>query len=287
MRFDGGASEVPLKSAWILALAVASCGDNLTPLPAGVPYGDTSLPPLTCVPNLDGKIDANELEPAPGVPVRYRVTPSGQTREVSLEGAITADGKRVWDFAQNPEADAEVSIQAEALSTQWFAEFFPEGQIVTPIDAGATVLGVYEQDSEGFWLHGLASSEEQPEEGQTLLVYSEPILLYRFPIAVGQSWVSAGKVNNGILRGLPYAATDTYEIDVTSSGVLLLPNLEFQQVFRVNTKTTIQAAVGGSVVTRQSSFLFECFGEVARATSQTGETEADFGLAAEVRRLSL
>jgi hypothetical protein len=45
--------------------------------------------------------------------------------------------------------------------------------------------------------------------------------------------------------------------------------------------------VGPSVITQQSSWLFECFGEVARATSAVGETNPDFTTAAEVRRLSL
>jgi hypothetical protein len=38
-------------------------------------------------------------------------------------------------------------------------------------------------------------------------------------------------------------------------------------------------------VTRQTSFFFECFGEVARATSQPNETQDDFTTAAELRRL--
>ena len=37
-------------------------------------------------------------------------------------------------------------------------------------------------------------------------------------------------------------------------------------------------------MTYQISFLFECFGEVARATSQPNETNQDFTTAAEVRR---
>mgnify|MGYP000997285483 FL=1 len=44
-------------------------------------------------------------------------------------------------------------------------------------------------------------------------------------------------------------------------------------------------AVGASSSTRQSQFLFECFGEVVRATSAPGEKDDDFTTAAEVRRL--
>ena len=35
------------------------------------------------------------------------------------------------------------------------------------------------------------------------------------------------------------------------------------------------------------SFLFECFGEVARATSHPGEQRPDFSNAASLRRLTL
>jgi hypothetical protein len=38
---------------------------------------------------------------------------------------------------------------------------------------------------------------------------------------------------------------------------------------------------------RQTSWFFECFGEVARAKSRTDEPNEDFTVAAEVRRLSL
>jgi hypothetical protein len=36
---------------------------------------------------------------------------------------------------------------------------------------------------------------------------------------------------------------------------------------------------------RQVSFLFECFGEIGRATAQPKETNDDFTTAAEIRRL--
>jgi hypothetical protein len=49
----------------------------------------------------------------------------------------------------------------------------------------------------------------------------------------------------------------------------------------------LQPAVGATVITRQTSFLFECFGEVARATSVQNEENEKFTTAAEVRRLGL
>ncbi|MFN3335044.1 MAG: hypothetical protein ACK47M_21290, partial [Caldilinea sp.] len=57
-------------------------------------------------------------------------------------------------------------------------------------------------------LWGVASAEENPPEGKTLLVYTTPITLYQFPIAPGGSWVSTGEVKNGTVRGLAYAGKD-------------------------------------------------------------------------------
>jgi hypothetical protein len=116
-------------------------------------------------------------------------------------------------------------------------------------------------------------------------VYAPPIELYRFPLAVGVMYSSSGTITNGMLRGLPYAGTDTYDINIDASGQLTLENYVFTQVLRVRTTVTVMPSAGQSIVTRQTSFFFECFGEVARATSQPNETQDDFTTAAELRRL--
>jgi hypothetical protein len=79
---------------------------------------------------------------------------------------------------------------------------------------------------------------------------------------------------------------------VDSSGELRLPDFTFSQVLRVSTKVTIKPKAGSQqgYSQRQVSFLFECFGEVARATSMlfTDPSEdpgRDFVDAREIRRL--
>ena len=74
-------------------------------------------------------------------------------------------------------------------------------------------------------------------------------------------------------------------LDFDAMGAIDLPQLTFDQVHRVRTKVTVEPAVGATVVRRQVSFFAECFGEVARVTSQNDEPEADFTTAAELRRL--
>ncbi len=273
-------------SSFALLLVMASCGPNQThPV-----YGDYVGPqeqPLPCVPNLDGKIDANELQAAVGVAETLLVSPVGVTRAVNLDGTTNAAGNRIWDFSALDPDDQQATIEAQALSTRWYAASFPGGQFAAPLDAADTLEGIYTHDDTAVSLLGIASAQMNPSQGQTLWVYDQPVAIFRFPITPGASWTSTGTVRNGVVEGLPYAGIDTYQVNVVASGQLLLPDFTFQQAMEVRTTLTTQPAVGATVVNQQASFLFECFGEVARATAAPGETNSDFTTAAELRRLSL
>ena len=270
-----------------VALLASACGENEThPLydsyDAGVPA------PLACVPNLDGKIDSNEIQPAIGIPLSYLVSPSGVTRQVNVAGTTDANGHTVWDFSIDYANDQVASIQAQNLSGKWYASSFPaDGAFVVAQDAGDRLEGVIVFDSNGYHLLGLASTEQSQPEGQTLYVYDTPVDVFRFPLAPGLAYASTGNVKNAMLRGLPYAGSDTYSVSVDAAGTLVLPSITFTQALRVRTTVVATPAAGQAVTTKQVSFVFECFGEVARATSQTGETNDNFTTAAEVRRLGL
>lgn len=279
-----------MRPALVLALAVAvlaACGPNQTVPPDHAPFVGPQIQPLACMPNLDGQIDAAEFQPALGVPETLLVTPAGGSEPVDLVGSVDAQGKRIWDLTADDGTDQIASLQASALAGKWYASAFPGGQYVTPIDLADTLEGVYAQDGSGIYLLGEASTQEHPPEGKTLLVYDQPVAIYRFPLRPGASWVSAGAVRNGTFRDLPYASVDTYQVTVAAAGTVELPDLTFTQAMRVKIGLTIAPSAGASVTTQQSSWLFECFGEVARATSEPGETNPDFTTAAELRRLSL
>jgi hypothetical protein len=269
-----------------LAVCLTACGDNRTIVPKEA-YQAGSVAPLTCVPNLDGKIDGTELQAAVDVPVHYVVSPPGVSRPVSLSGEVNEQGQREWDLATDYADDRVATLQASALSGKWFAASFPDGQFVSPLDLGGTTLGVYQHDGAHLLLLGYASSEENPSTGQTRVVYSSPVVVYNFPLEVGAEWVSVGQVVNGLIRGLPYAGRDTYQSKVEAAGVLELPDVSFTQALRVRTTTTIEPAVGNVIVRRQTGWVFECFGEGARATAVDGETSDDFTTTAELRRLGL
>jgi hypothetical protein len=276
-------------AALAIALAVTGCGDNQThPPPDHGGYGGGSGDvPLSCVPNLDGRIDATEMKATLGVPVTFLVSPPNQTRPVDLAGTVDDAGKRTWDWSADVASDRTAQIEATALEGKWYASSFPKGQFVTPLDAAGTLENVYAEDDAALWLLGVASAEKDPPSGRTLLVYTAPIALYRFPLEVGSTWVSTGEIVGGKLHGFPYAGKDVYEVKDLATGQLVLRDLTFTQAHRVQTRVTVSPATGKAVSTRQDSFLFECFGEVARATSEPNEPKDDFTTAAEVRRLGL
>jgi len=269
----------------LLLAALAACGDNITVPTDRDPAADPEPQPLECVPNLDEQIDESELQPAIGTPVRYVVSPPGETRTVDLAGDEDEDGELVWDFATDFADDQALTVTAAGLEGKWYASYFAEGAFVTPFDKDGDLesVGLVRQDA--LVLLGIVSRDEDPGEGQTLLVYEPPIVVLQFPVEVGQEFVSAGEIINGVALGLPYAGRDTYEVTVDAMGRLDLPQLTFEQVFRVRTKVTVEPAVGAAVVRHQTSFFSECFAEVARATSSDDEPSADFSEAAELRRL--
>lgn len=275
-----------LPASLLAALALMACGENLT-YPDRAPYDASAPAPLPCQPNLDGRIDAAELPTVFGTAATFRVNPPGSTRPVDLAGKVDGDGKRRWDWSGGGDDDQGAKVEATPLAGAWFANRFPGGEFSGPLDAANRTRAVYRRDDTALYLLGVASTEERPSEGQTVLVYDQPVALYRFPLQPGGSWTSVGTVRNGTFRGLPYAGRDTYQVSVDGAGRIDLPDLSFTQALRVRTRATVEPAVGAAAVSLQSTWLFECYGEVARATSRTNETEENFTTASELRRLSL
>lgn len=279
--------------AVLLVMGMSGLGVACGPQPSGQqgieykPYERPDLQPLECTPNLDKRIAADELQPALGVKANYIVSAAGQTRQVDLAGRASDDGTRVWDWSARNERDQALAIAAEGLDEQWFADRFPDGEFALPIDLSGRTRGIYRTTDTRMLLLGIVSAEETPEEGQTFLKYDSPVTVYKFPIERGKEWVSVGEVSNGKIRGAPYAGRDTYQVRVSARGEMKLPSLTFEQVHRVDTKVTVQPAAGQSVVRRQVSFVAECFGEIARATSKDGEEDRNFSVASEVRRIGL
>jgi hypothetical protein len=279
-----------LPTVLVLAAAlVGACSTNETPPPEHAAYDGGVGTALPCVPNLDGKIESRELVPQIGIAATYLVSPAGKDRVVDTAGKTNAQGKLVWSFAADYADDQAAKVAASHLEGKWYASSFAAvvNGFVVAIDVGGRTEGVYTQDDTGFYLHGVASITADAPEGKTLLVYTTPIQLYRFPLEPGAAWTSVGAVQNGTFRGLPYAGKDTYDVKVDGAGEMDLPDFVLTQALRVRTKVTISPAAGQLTTQLQTGFLFECLGEVARATSKLNETDENFTTASELRRLGL
>lgn len=270
-----------------LPLAVAllpACDGNGTLPPMREVYEGVEPEALDCVPNLDGRIEAAEVPLVLGATVSYLVSPAGVSRTVDVAGR-DEEGVLVWDWSVDLADDQLVRLGPEPIDDRWYADRFPPDAFVAPFDGGGAIETISVQDDQGLMLLGLASAQPDPPAGRTLLVYDAPVELLRFPIEPGTTFTSVGTVTDGTFRGIPYAATDTYDIQVDAVGELSLPSLTFTQAHRVRTSLTVEPALGETTSVRQVSYFFECFGEVARATSQPDEPDPNFTEAAEIRRL--
>jgi len=247
-------------------MALAACGTNETPQPMPAPV----LP--SCIPNRDGMITADELPIALGATIDYYVDTNQPVDLVGDSG--------VWDLSQERN-DSVVALGPVALGAQWYAGMFPAGQFV--VDAGSGLDGIYHQDAEALWLDGTASQTDGANK--TLIVYPTPLPVLRFPVADGARYSTTATIS-ATIDGLPFNGTDELDVDVTGTGRLDVPYVRFSPALRVR-EYVIRKAGATQVTKRTTLFLFECFGEIARAESNANETNPDFTTAAYLRRFAL
>ncbi len=252
----------------VLLIALTACGSNLTPQPEPSPV----LP--SCIPNRDGQITADELPIALGEAAPYYAG-TMRTIDPTLQGGM-------WDFSDERSDDEVVAIGPAPLRDQWYAASFSSGQFA--VDAGGGLDGIYHQDAQALWLDGTASQAETPK---TLIVYPQPLAVLRFPVTVGDTFTQTVALTNVTINGLPFNGTDELTVEVVESGELSLPYVEFSPTLRVRTHAVRRPSNGGMTSRRQSLWLFECFGEIARAESRADETNAEFTTAAYFRRFAL
>jgi hypothetical protein len=255
------------------ALAItllAACGTNLTPEPEPV------SPVASCVPNRDGTITPDELPIALGVTADYYT---------NTDRPVVLAGTDAWSFTEERPDDTVIALGPVALGAQWYAATFPTGQFV--VDAGGGLDGIYHQDDQALFLDGTASQDPAPAT-RTLIRYTLPVAVLRFPIADGDSYGTLAAIPDGIVSGLPFIGTDQVDVEVIGEGRVDLPYVRFSPVLRIRTHVVRKPSTGTPVVGRRSTiFLFECFGEVARAESKPDETNPDFTTAAYLRRFAL
>lgn len=281
-------------SSFLLALA-ASCvcmAASCEPAPVDPDDDDTFTPPVLtpdCRPNNDGIIEANEMPFIEGATLRVRV---GQNVNINVNGSVGEDGVRVWDLTRPEPQDEPVgALTLESIKDQWFTNLFPDADHAGPLQPGNGLLGPLQIEENGVFLLGSASKDPNPPEGQTLIVYDQPVNLYPFPLAEGVRRDVTSRAPNSVLLGVPMALIDEYQVEVTGIGTVILPDLELENTLRVTLRLRRQTLVG-DVQQVTHVLVHECFGEVARfigpvINSLDEPLDDNFTQAKEVWRLTL
>jgi hypothetical protein len=252
------------------------------------PFFDSLDQAETCLGNNDGTIEAAEMPTVVGAYVTYSVNGPGQSVAVSTKGATEADGY-AWDFTSVP-ALTPVGIEVEDPADFWFAPHFPDAQYATPVSLWQTdLLGIFAGGPDTVLMLGLAS-RESPEEtaAYTLLVYDEPLAVYRYPLTLGAKWGQTVTFSDAIIQGVKNAGSETYDFVVDGRGTVKLPSFTLANTLRVRlslSQTFVVSQGKPTIAHTQFFFVHECLGEVARIVSAPDEANKEFTTAAEFRRL--
>ena len=236
---------------------------------------------LTCRGNNDGVIERGELAFLVGFTARYQVSGGSGETAVELQGATGSDGKPLWDFSSL--TGQKVSLGPECVADKWFAAHFPGASYAVITDQAKDILGIFKVSDSELQLMGFASRAD----GQTRLVYDQPVTLLKFPMRLGDHWIASANVNNGLYDGVPVASHDVYDVHIDKLGTVRLPFLDFQNSLRIRIRLTQTFPMGPGRTTVQVQFYHECYGEVLWLLSKENESNDDFSRAAAFRRLSL
>lgn len=260
-------SKIPWLVAFVAQLASLGCQDNLTFV---VGAGSETGANATCAPNLDGRIDADELPVVIGATSPYRVTSKLDVATVSTAGTTDAQGRRVWQWDAAAPADDVLHVGPRPLNGAWYHANFAEASFAVSFDRDQKLDAVYRRDNSTLWLLGYASHAAEPASERSLVRYDPPVPVLHLPLQVGDNWSAEAKISGATVNGLPYAGTVEYTVSVEAAGELVLPDLVFAPTLRVRTVVVNKPVVGASIATQQNSMFFECFGEVARIVAQGG-----------------
>ena len=260
--------------------------------------GDTE--PEGCEADGDGRISWSEFlaDPTLGITALYQVNQPGTEVEVpDLAGEDQGDGTFAWDFTAPTDEDDTWSVTIRTLEGTWFADSFPDATYYVGLDASDTTWGIYKVDDaqERLFLLGLASAQE----GESLLMYDEPVVVFEFPVADGKSWSSDAVEARGLYEGTEYPADfglagtvhlyHTYRFEVDGTGSLSVPMGTFDVLrLRLYQEMSADNSLYGNVDTISQYayfYLAECTGLVARVRSRDDERSPDFQVATEYLRL--
>jgi hypothetical protein len=244
---DGGGSGSGSGGADVVVLDVAGGSET-------GPEGGTG----SCLPDDGGVITRTEFPMLAGLHASFLIATS--------TGGVTVDTSGTsWDLSGPLAGDQTVVITTDSPSGQWFASKFTTATYTSLLsEAESTLLGVYQATNAALLLQGAVSTTSGTQ--QTEVSYSPSAEIIAVPMQMGSTWTSTSTVQ-GTADGIATIYTEKYDSSVDARGTLKVPYGSFD-VLRV--QTTLTRTVGAVVQTTQTmTFVAQCFGPVARLTSQT------------------
>ena len=239
------------RSLLLLAgIALIACESNQTHVDEHSGYEAGTVTPLLCTPNLDGQIDSTELTAVLGtlgeVP---RVTFGHLARRRTWPAPWSPQGHLGWGLSgrTTPTTRSRPSRPRRSRGSGTRPRV-PEGTGSSALRRPSTRATRSRRSTScktptASTSKALApSTQPSPPDGQTLLVYQQPVTLYPFPLKVGATWTTTGVVRNGMLKGNPWAESDTYQGKDVATGQLVLPDFTFTQAHRVEFVVTLTPA---------------------------------------------
>lgn len=232
-----------------------------------------------CTPNHDGMITLAELPFAPGRMANFRIATDATW---DTAGVAMGGGARRWDLFVQLANDADRELVLGSPMGMWWLSAFQSATYATELASSSDLRGVFELASSKLSLLGVVS----PDGGtyRTELEYDPPAQVLAVPLFASKTWMSSSTVS-GSAQGAIVAYTEKYESRVDQFGTMVTPYGEFP-VVRVATDMTRTSGFSTLATTRTFTWISECFGPVATASSQSFETDDEFTDIAEVRRLA-
>lgn len=254
-----------------------TCGD--VEVDGGTGDGDVDGQTVVCTPNHDGIITLNELPFAPGRMGTFRIATDATW---STAGTAMPMNQRRWDLSGALANDQDRDLALVAPATAWWAPTFPTATYATPLSSKSELRGVFELGTDHLDLPGVVSPDTA---SKTELVYDPPARVLAVPLEAGGTWTTTSTVS-GYAQGVysAYWYTEVYESTVDQAGTMVTPYGEFP-VLRIATDLTRTSGFTPLKTTRTFTWIAECFGPVATASSQSFESN-EFSNIAEVRRLA-
>lgn len=236
-----------------------------------------------CQPVGDGVVRRDRFEAPLGQSAPYLI---GVDVAVDTAGE-EVDGTQTWDFSENSGDDYVESIAIEDPSDYWFGEEFPDATYATKLAATEDEYGIFELTDEALLLLGLATPEDDGLS-RTELHFDPPVEILVFPLEEGAEFETESDASGAFGGNQFHSHDETYRSEVDAAGEVVTPYGTFSAL-RVNTERTVGYVGPFGWTTedyRIQAFVTECFGTIARVTSEEGEEDEEFDRAAELMRLA-